>query len=390
MGLKNRILASTPSAFVEDHAVYIYLSAPTSSSMLFQALSSLLLALTASASPALLPRVDAPAPFNSSLFKDFNVSRGLNYHYYAVPADTGKPTLLFLHGFPSTSYDWRHQVAFFQDKGYGLLVPDMLGYGGTSKPLDPQHYVSSLVTRDIVNILDAEGIDQAVVVSHDWGSKTASRLANYFPERFLAYAFLVVGYTTPDYFATPFEERLSLDKAVLGYERFAYWNFMASKGADQLIMNNFDSFWNTTFQNDTTKTITSSPLGALEVFFRNDTAVFAADYVTPEERAIQMEAFRQGGIVAPLNWYKVARYPYEQQDDKSIPHKNALIRSPIFFGAALRDYITASAPVYMAGALVASNYTATIREYNSDHWLQMALPDQVNGDLLEWIEGLGL
>ena len=42
------------------------------------------------------------------------------------------------------------------------------------------------------------------------GSKIASRLANYFPERFFAYAFLAVGYTTPDYFAIPFEEKLRL------------------------------------------------------------------------------------------------------------------------------------------------------------------------------------
>ncbi|KAF5345637.1 hypothetical protein D9758_015147 [Tetrapyrgos nigripes] len=315
-------------------------------------LSSLLLALAAGASPALLPRVDAPAPFNSSLFKDLNVSRGLNYHYYAVPADTGKPTLLFLHGFPSTSYDWHHQVAFFQDKGYGLLVPDMLGYGGTSKPLDPQLYVSSLVTRDIIDILDAENIEQAVVVAHDWGSKTASRLANYFPERFLSYAFLAVGYITPTFFATPFEENLNLD---------------------------------------TTKTITDwSPLGALEAFITNDTRIPPVDYVTPEERAIQMEAIRQGGLAAPLNWYKIARGTLEGQDDQGIPQENALIHSPVFFGAALRDYISVSAPIFVAGALVSSNSTVTIREYNSGHWVQLALPDEVNGDLLQWIGGLGL
>ncbi|KAF5372218.1 hypothetical protein D9758_004931 [Tetrapyrgos nigripes] len=356
--------------------------------MLFQVLSSLLLALTVGASSALLPRVDVPAPFNSSLFEDFNVSRGLNYHYYAVPADTGKPTLLFLHGFPSTSYDWRHQVAFFQEKGYGLLVPDMLGYGGTSKPLDPQLYVSSLITKDIIDILDAESIEQVVVIGHDWGSKIASRLANYFPERFLAYAFLVVGYTTPDFFATPFEEKLRLDKLVLGYQRFAYWDFMASEGADQFILAHLDSFFNVTYTKDTTHSISADPLAVLAAF--NSTEVTPADYVTPEERAIQMEAIRQGGIAAPLNWYKIARGTLEMQDDKGIPRENALIRSPIFFGAALRDYITGSAPIFLAGALVASNSTATIREYNSDHWLQQALPDQVNGDLLEWIEGLDL
>jgi len=107
-------------------------------------------------------------PFNPTLFKDLNVTRGLNYHYYASPAEAGKPTLLFLHGFPSTSFDWRHQVSFFQEKGYGLLVPDMLGCGSTAKPSDPQLYASSLVTKDIIDILDAENVDRAVVIGHDW------------------------------------------------------------------------------------------------------------------------------------------------------------------------------------------------------------------------------
>jgi soluble epoxide hydrolase / lipid-phosphate phosphatase len=133
--------------------------------MISQVLSSLLIAAFVGATSS---SVINTHPFDSSLFKDVNVTRGLQYHYYAAPAEPGKPTLLFLHGFPSTSYDWRHQVSFFQDNGYGLIVPDMLGYGGTSKPLDPELYVSSLVTKDIVDILDAEGIDKAVVVGHDW------------------------------------------------------------------------------------------------------------------------------------------------------------------------------------------------------------------------------
>ncbi|KAF5338786.1 hypothetical protein D9758_012077 [Tetrapyrgos nigripes] len=346
--------------------------------------------MSAGASSALLPLVDVPAPFNFSLFKDFSVSRGLNYHYYAVPADTGKPTLLFLHGFPSTSYDWRHQVAFFQDKGYGLLVLDMLGYGGTSKPLDPQLYVSSLVTRDIIDILDAEGIDKAVVVAHDWGSKTASRLANYFPERFHSYAFLAVGYITPTFFATPYEESLNLSKAVLGYENFGYWDFFSSEGADHTILKHLDSFWDIVYTKDTTKMITDwSPLGALEAFITNDTRIPPVDYVTPEERAIQMEVIRQGGLAAPLNWYKIARGTLEGQDDQGIPQENALIHNPIFFGAALRDYGPVAA-IFLAGALAASDSSVTLHEYDSDHWVQMALPDEVNGDLLEWIEGLDL
>lgn len=103
-----------------------------------------------------------------ALYKNFTVSRGFKYTYYASPAKAGKPTLLFCHGFPSTARDWRCFVPFFQTRGYGLIVPDMLGYGGTDKPTDPAAYLSRAMSRDLVDLLDAEGVDTAIAIGHDW------------------------------------------------------------------------------------------------------------------------------------------------------------------------------------------------------------------------------
>jgi soluble epoxide hydrolase / lipid-phosphate phosphatase len=105
---------------------------------------------------------------DSSLYKDLVVSRGLKYHYYYSPPTDGKPCILFLHGFPSTSRDWRFQVPYFKELGYGLIVPDMPGYGGTSKPLDPSELLPSKVTKDLVEILDAESAEKVVAIGHDW------------------------------------------------------------------------------------------------------------------------------------------------------------------------------------------------------------------------------
>lgn len=105
---------------------------------------------------------------DSSLYKSISTSRGVHYNYYASPAEQEKPTLLLLHGFPSTSDDWRYIVPYFKDRGYGLIVPDMLGYGKTDKPIDPAQYVSSKLSKDLVDILDVEKIQQVIVVAFDW------------------------------------------------------------------------------------------------------------------------------------------------------------------------------------------------------------------------------
>lgn len=101
-------------------------------------------------------------------YKNFGTARGFNYHYYYTPPeDPTLPFLLFLHGFPTTSASWRHQVPYFRRQGFGLIIPDMLGFGESSKPTDPEAYRLSLICQDMVELLDAENIGQAIVIGHD-------------------------------------------------------------------------------------------------------------------------------------------------------------------------------------------------------------------------------
>lgn len=101
-------------------------------------------------------------------FKHTVTSRGIKYHYYFAAPSAGKPTILFVHGFPSLAVDWWPQIAHFKEKGYGLVVPDQLGYGGTDKPTEKAAYVQSLVAKDLVDIIDHEKITDALAVGHDW------------------------------------------------------------------------------------------------------------------------------------------------------------------------------------------------------------------------------
>jgi len=104
---------------------------------------------------------------DASSYKDIITSRGYNKHYYRKRSLANKPALLFVHGWPNTSRDFRRIVQSFQEKGYGIIVPDMLAYGGADKPLDPQEHQYSTLTRDTADTLDAEGVEQAVAIVND-------------------------------------------------------------------------------------------------------------------------------------------------------------------------------------------------------------------------------
>lgn len=53
-----------------------------------------------------------------------------------------------------------------------MIVPDMLGYGGTSKPTEVEAYFGSGMSRDVVEIMNTEGVQEAIAIGHDWSVVT--------------------------------------------------------------------------------------------------------------------------------------------------------------------------------------------------------------------------
>jgi hypothetical protein len=66
------------------------------------------------------------------------------------------------------------------------------------------------------------------------GSYLTSRLANYYPERFLAFAFLSIGYQSPGE-GMDIQAVMNYTKRTFGYENFGYWSFFSEEGTDTII-----------------------------------------------------------------------------------------------------------------------------------------------------------
>ena len=59
-------------------------------------------------------------------------------------------------------YGWRHQIGPWVRAGYRVLAPDMLGYGGTDKPLNAEDYSTKKLCADLAALLDIVGVSRAV------------------------------------------------------------------------------------------------------------------------------------------------------------------------------------------------------------------------------------
>lgn len=103
--------------------------------------------------------------------KTLEVSRGFTYTYYTSPAKGSLPTLLLVHGFPDSTQEWADVARdYLIPNGYGVIAIDCLGYSGTSKPLETEAYNFQLLSQDIKEIVDKEGLEKVVSVGHDWVS----------------------------------------------------------------------------------------------------------------------------------------------------------------------------------------------------------------------------
>ncbi|KAI2602388.1 soluble epoxide hydrolase [Hypoxylon sp. NC1633] len=105
---------------------------------------------------------------------------------YIDCASKAKPphrgVILLIHGFPQTSYQFRHVINPLAEAGYRVLAPDYRGAGASSKPATG--FTKSIMARDFVRLLSALDINEPVhVVGHDIGGMIAFAMAAKHPSR---------------------------------------------------------------------------------------------------------------------------------------------------------------------------------------------------------------
>ena len=96
---------------------------------------------------------------------------------------TGDP-LLLLHGYPQTHVMWRH-VAPRLAEHYQLVIPDLRGYGASSKPPAGENYEGyskRTMAKDMVDLMAHLGFAKFALAGHDRGARVAYRLALDHPE----------------------------------------------------------------------------------------------------------------------------------------------------------------------------------------------------------------
>jgi haloacetate dehalogenase len=103
-------------------------------------------------------------------------ANGIRQHYLDVGAG---PPVVLLHGFPETSFAWRHQIPVLAEQ-FRVIAPDLRGYGETEKPASG--YDKRTMANDLVALLRHLGISRIALIGHDRGARVATRFAKDHPD----------------------------------------------------------------------------------------------------------------------------------------------------------------------------------------------------------------
>ena len=124
---------------------------------------------------------ETPVEHSATLHKTVQVD-GLNI-FYRESGNRNRPTILLLHGFPTSSHMYRNLMVDLSDS-YHLLAPDYPGYGNSDQPpMKDFDYTFDNLAKVVEGFLDAVGVEKFSLYLMDYGAPVGFRIAAKYPER---------------------------------------------------------------------------------------------------------------------------------------------------------------------------------------------------------------
>lgn len=308
--------------------------------------------------------------------------RGVRMSY--VEQGSG-PLVLLCHGFPELWFSWRHQIPALAGAGYRALAPDLRGYGRTSGSKTLADYAITELTADLVGLLDALGEKACFLVGHDFGAVLAWNAMLLAPERFKAIAALSV----------PYNQRrdsppiASIRRAVGG--NFNYILYFQEPGvAEQELDSDPARFLSAFFYTASGEATAlrqrlvprSSRSKLLETLLESPVL---PKWLSDADFRYYVESFRETGFTGALSWYRNLDRNWELMK----AYEGATITHPALFIAGENDPVlrsTRSNFEALSSTVPGLRRTAILPRCG--HWVQQECPDEVNRELIAFLQGV--
>ena len=294
----------------------------------------------------------------------------------AGPSDG--PAVVLCHGFPELAYSWRHQVPALAEAGFRVLVPDQRGYGASDRPEAIEDYSLDHLMGDLVRLLDAREIEQAVFVGHDWGGFVAWGMPIAYPDRTAG----VVGVNTPN-MSLP---RTSLMRMAVSDEEKLYVLWFQQPGVAEGVLDGqvslvFEKLMRAGSAPEQRQGLVEAGVEIDANPFRRlpELPTFGEPLLDAEELAVYVRAFEQSGFRGGINWYRnidrnAEAHPTLGSQKLELP----CLMVTAEWDMALRPELAAGMPA------ICSDLEMHSIE-GCGHWTQQEKPGELNAILVDWL-----
>jgi len=303
------------------------------------------------------------------------------------------PLVLLCHGWPESWYSWRHQLKALAEAGYRAVAPDMRGYGRTGQPQEIDQYTLFHLAGDMVGVLDALSVAEAVVVGHDWGAPVAWHCALFRPDRFRA----VVGLSVP--FRPRGSKRPTSVMPQTESSLFYQLYFQAPGVAeaelerdprDAMRRGLYSASGDVPRKSDNTLGDRAPGMVPRSGGFltRSIDPPTLPAWLTEADIDFYAGEFARTGFRGGLNWYR----NIDRNWELLAPFAGAKVTAPALYIAGDRDVVVRfpGAPELIANLTkFVPNLRKTIMLPGCGHWTQQERPDEVNAALIAFLREAG-
>ncbi|KEF61369.1 uncharacterized protein A1O9_02935 [Exophiala aquamarina CBS 119918] len=328
--------------------------------------------------------------------KTLAVTRGHTYTYYTNPPDASsprpKPTVLLVHGWPDDASCWSRVIRdTILPEGYGVVAPDLLGSGESSKPLDEREYDFRKIAGDVVEILEKEDVAKVVLWAHDWGAAFASRIYNYHPSRALALTLTNTNYFAPN--STPFsiDALIELTQKTHGYGICWYWHLFASDEAPQLMTDHIDTLWTILHGSGETWLETFCKENGFRDALFSDRRKSVLPYANEEmKKEWVSKVLADDGLrlKASLMWYRALANGFQDEANTEAT-QNLVLKVPYLLVRAEDDVCCKGEDHEMLKKAGLLGEDADTEVMGGAHWVMLSHPKEYGRKIVSWLKKKG-
>ena len=304
---------------------------------------------------------------------------------YIIGEPEGRPvaTMVLVHGFPDMGFGWRYQVPYFTSLGFRVVVPDMLGYGGTDSPENLEAYTLKRMSADIKKLAEIVCGGKIILGGHDWGGALVWRTAMWYPELIQGVFSVCTPFHAPSKKYAPLEAIIASGHLTnFGYQlQFKGPEVEANiKGPEKV-----RQFLNGMFGG-------KSPQGEFGfsttegILFDKIPQLEKTPLLSEKELEYYVQQYCLNGppeLRGPLNWYRTRELNF--QDERELAEKEPKFEMPALLITATKD---AALPPSMSAGMDKYFVKLSRGEVDSSHWALSHAADEVNQNVAKWVNDI--